>query len=516
MADYRKILRLHHEGYSQRSIASICRSSRNTVSKTIDRFDGTGLGWPLPEGMTDQALAELLLKKGSQVSTKQLPDFDSIHKELAKPGVTLSLLWEEYLVDCRLAGKDHYMYSQFCELYRSHAAKSKATMRIQRNPGEALEVDWAGQTAHIVDNVTGELIKAYVFVAAFPFSRYAYVEAFLSMNQEAWISAHVRAFQYFGGVARTLVPDNLKTGVSKSSKNDPVINRVYQEMAEHYDTIVIPARVRKPKDKASVEGEVGVVSTWILAALRNCHCFSIGELNREILGKLGEYNDKPFQKRTGSRRSVFLAEEKPLLVPLPVEPFVMSEWKVATVQFNYHIALEKMNYSVPYEYIRHKVDVRSTSRTVEIFYKGTRIASHIRLKGLPNQYSTVEAHMPAGHYEYARLSGQSLRNKAAKIGPSTEAVIDCLLRSAGVEQQAFKSCLGLLKLGDKYGTERLEAACRLSRELTRRPSYKSIALILKNGSDKAVHSLPLPLEKHEPDEFSLTRGSGYYGGDGEC
>lgn len=512
MTNYRQILRLYHDGFSQMSIASICSCSRNTVKKTIHRFDCAKLAWPLDENMTDLELSELLLGKNEVPDSRVMPDFEHIQKELSKSGVTLSLLWSEYLAECQKSESLPYMYSQFCELFRKYTVKNKATMHIPRTPGEVIEVDWAGDNAYIIDSVTGELIKAYIFVATLPSSRYTYVEAFLSMDLEVWITAHINAFRYFDGVARTLVIDNLKTGVQKSSAIDPLINRTYQEMADHYGTVIIPARVRKPKDKANVEGEVGIVSTWILAALRNVQCFSLKELNDEIHKKLDEYNDKPFQKRPGSRRSEFNDIEKKLLLPLPERHFVIAHWKIATVQFNYHVSVEKMNYSVPYEYLKFKVDVRLTDRTIEIFHKGNRLASHARLKGMPHQYSTLLEHMPEGHYQYAQMSSSSLKKRASLVGEYTKSVVEFMLGTSKVEQQAFKSCLGLLNLSDKFGVERLDAACRLSFSLTKHPSYKSIRLILQNGTDR-MSPLPLPVESQEPDEFSLTRGSAYYGGD---
>ena len=515
MEKYRKILRLYHEGASQRSIAQICSCSRNTVSKTLQRFESSKLTWPLPDDLGDVELTAILLDRKEKVDSRKHPDFEYVQKELVKPGVTLTLLWSEYLADCNATDQQPYMYSQFCELFGKFNATTKATMRIPRTPGEIMEVDWAGKTSHLIDDVTGEIIKVYIFVAALPASRYAYVEGFLNMSQDSWISAHVNAYRYFDGVARLTTPDNLKTGVTKSSKTEPLINKTYQEMADHYGTVILPARVKKPKDKASVESEVGIISTWIIAALRNSQCFTLKELNKEIKQKLVEYNNKPFQKREGSRHSVYLNEEKPFLLPLPTSDFVVANWKVAIVQFNYHVSVEKMNYSVPSEYIKYKVDVRITRNTVEIFYKQTRIASHPRLTGFSGQYSTSEDHMPEGHRAYAQLSAKSLLRQASQVGEFTESVIDFLLKSAKVEQQAYKSCLGLLKLSDKYGVERLESACRISWSLTKSPSYKSINLILKNGSDR-MSPLPLPEEKQESDEFSLKRGSDYYGGDDSC
>jgi transposase len=272
-------------------------------------------------------------------------------------------------------------------------------MHIKRKPGELLEVDWAGTTAAIIDTDTGEVIEAYVFVATLPYSGYSYVEAFLSRNEENWIAAHVNAYRYFGGVSRILVPDNLKTGIIKNTRTETVVNKTYQEMSEHYGTAVIPARVKTPKDKATVEGSVGIISTWIIAALRNQQFLSLGELNEAIKAKLYEFNNKPFQKKDGSRATVF-AEERAFLLPLPKREFELASWKIATVAYNYHIYADGQYYSVPFEYIKQKVDIRITKNVVEVFFEGNRICSHVRLYGRSGQYSTTASHMPPNHQQY--------------------------------------------------------------------------------------------------------------------
>ena len=332
-------------------------------------------------------------------------------------------------------------------------------MHISHKPGEIMEVDWAGQTACIRNTDTGEPIKAYIFVAVLPYSGYTYVEAFLSQDQHSWIQGHVNAYGYFGGVTRILVPDNLKTGITKHTHHETVVNKTYQEMAEHYRTAVLPARVRAPKDKATVEGNVGVISTWITAALRNQQFLSLWELNTAIRSKLAEFNTKPFQKKEGSRAIVF-EEERLFLLPLPEHPYELAVWKIATVQFNYHITVEGGNYSVPYEYIKQKVNVRLTKRLVEVFFSGNRIASHPRLYGRPGQYSTHEEHMPKEHREYAAWNGERFLNWAGKIGEHAKTVVQLFLSRNQIEQQGYKACIALLKLSDTYSAPRLEQACK--------------------------------------------------------
>ena len=360
MTKYREIIRLTGLGFSQREIMASCGVAQKTVVKVQKRARELKLSWPLDESMTDTELQKLMFSKENTVSpNKRMPDYDYIHKELLRNGVSKKLLWTEYMEDCRANGEEPLMYSQFCYHIQQDEQKRRATMHINRKPGEQVEVDWAGDPATIVDPDTGEIIKAYIFVGVMTYSQYAYVEAFLDMKQRSWITAHIHMYEYFGGVARILVPDNCKTAVVHNGGfKDQQVNENYQEMAEYYGTAIIPARVRAPKDKPNAEGTVGNISTWITAALRNEQFFSLAELNRAIRDKLELFNQRLFQKKEGSRRSLFLGEEKPLLAPLPATRFELSDWKTATVQFNYHISVDGMLYSVPYEYIKKKVDVR--------------------------------------------------------------------------------------------------------------------------------------------------------------
>jgi len=508
MTNYREILRLYGQGISQRSIAVSCECSRNTVASVLKRSQELNLVWPLNPDRTDGELHKLFYPESTLPSNRKRPDCEYIHKEMAKSGVTLSLLWDEYCESCRLSNEIPLMYSQFCYHYQQYAAKTRATMHIGRKPGEQMEVDWAGQTASIVDSETGENIEMYVFVAALSYSQYAYVEAFPNQNQESWLTAHINAYKYFGGVTRVLVPDNLKTGVERPSWYTPVINKSYHEMAEHYGTAVIPARVRKPKDKPSVEGTVGIISTWILAALRRQRFFSLPELNLAIREKLEVFNKKPFQRKPGSRLSIFREEEKSLLLPLPNAPYELAVWKVATVQFNYHIAIEKMFYSTPYSYIKHKVDVRITRNVIEVFYNNHRICSHPRLYGRPGQYSTMEEHMPEDHKKYTAWNGERFISWALNIGKHTTVVVKAILSSHRIEQQGYKSCMGLLKLADKYSVSRLEIACARALSYTPKPNYKSIQTILQTGQDKIIEEETAPPK--DSSGFGITRGADYY------
>ena len=510
MTNFREILRLHSQGISQRGIAVSCACSRNTVAKVLSRALERDVGWPLGESITNEDLRRLLFPESTVPPSRKAPDCEYIHREMAKSGVTLSLLWNEYCESCRQSNEIPLMYSQFCYYYQQFVKSTKATMHIYRKPGEQIEVDWAGQTTPIVDKVTGEIIPAYVFVGVLSSSQYAYVEAFLAQNQECWITAHANMYKFFGGVTRILVPDNLKTGVEKASWYSPVINKVYHEMAEHYGTAIIPARIKKPKDKPNAEGSVKVISTWVLAALRHQRFFSLPELNTAIKEKLVAYNSRPFQKKAGSRLSVFLEEEKLMLLPLPATPYELATWKIATVQFNYHISVEKMHYSVPYEYIKHKVDVRITQNVIEVFFNNLRICSHPRLHGKPGQYSTVIEHMPEDHKKYTQWNADRFVAWGESVGPNTAVVIKVMLSSHKVEQQSYRSCMALLKLADKYSVIRLEAACGRALSYTPRPGYQNIKTILTTGQDRVVPEVVHP-STDSVASHGFTRGAGYYG-----
>ena len=514
MTKHREILRLSSMGFSQRSIALSCQCSRNTVAIVLSRASERALAWPLPGDLSDAELENLLYPSKAQASLRRVPDCEHIHKELAKSSVTLSLLWDEYCETCRSTKEIPLKYTQFCNHYRKYATKTKATMHIKRKPGEQLEVDWAGQSAFLTDQDTGEPIPVHIFVAALSSSQATYVEGFLSQAQESWIAAHVNAFKFFGGVPQVLVPDNLKTGVEKPSRYDAAINKVYSEMAEHYGTAVMPARVRKPQDKPVVESSVGIASTWIIAAIRNQKYFSLSDLNRAIAEKLEVFNHRPFQKKPGSRWSTFLDEEKELLLPLPAFPYELATWKIATVQFNYHISVDKMHYSVPYEYIKLQVDVRMSKHVIEVFYKNHRVCSHPRLHGRQGQYRTIEDHMPEKHKQYVQWNAERFVSWAEGVGPATTATVRAILSWHKIEQQGYRACMGVLKLADRYSIDRLESACAKALTYTPSPSFKNIQIILMSSQNKTP-GLAEETPKDTPppsSKYGFTRGPGYYGG----
>lgn len=510
MTNYHEILRLKSLGVSERNIALSCACSRNTVSKVVKRATELGVSWAPLSSKTNSEWQAFLFPKETETAFKRTPNYDYIRNELLKNGVSKKLLWAEYMEECRLNGEEPLMYSQFCWYIQLNQQKHRATMHISRKPGEQVEVDWAGDPAKIIDPDTGVITEAYLFVGVMTYSQYAYVEAFINEKQRAWITAHVHMYKYFGGVAKILVPDNCKTAVIHTKDwFTPKLNATYHEMAEHYGAAIIPARVRKPKDKANVEGTVGNISTWITAALRHEQFFSLEELNAAILEKLEAFNSKTFQKKEGSRWSLFHHEELPFLSTLPATSYELADWKQATVQFNYHISLEGMLYSVPYEYIKRKVDVRVTDRVLEVFYNHNRIASHKRLYGRKGQYSTILEHMPPDHQKYLEWNGDRFKHWAERIGPHTHKAIIAILSSSRVEQQTYKSCMGLLKLAERHSESRLELACEKALSYTSNPSYKSIKNILTTGTKE---TLTPPTDKPTKNQYGVTRGANYYGG----
>ena len=426
-----------------------------------------------------------------------------------KDGVTLSLLYQEYVAQCRAQKKPFYKRTQFFDKYADYVKKNRLTMHINHKPGDRVMVDWDGKTMEVCDEYTGEITTAYLFVGTLPFSMLSYVQACPTMKVHDWIDCHIRMFEYFEGVPRLLIPDNLKTGIITNKKyEDPVTNRTYQEMADHYGITIIPTRVRAPRDKAAVEGSVGNITRAVIGKLRNRKFFSFKSLNKAIQIEMDKFNAKPFQKRDGSRISVYEEEEKDFMKPLPETPYELSSWKTATVQLNYHIQVDKMNYSVPYEYVGKKVDVKITGDTVMAYYKGTAIASHRRLYGRRNQYSTIEIHMPKNHQLFQWNADRFLK-WAMSIGPNTNMVIEKHIHRYSVEEQSYKGCISILKLSDKYTATRLENACKLALSHIPNPTYKNIRLILEAGQDEIENPLKI---QDEPDEHALVRGSAYYGG----
>lgn len=505
MRKIKEILRLKWDRkLSNRQIATTCGISRPTVREYLRRAAEVGLSWPLPPALDDVRLEQLLFPPTPRLpaQARGVPDWSAIHQELKRKGVTLFLLWQEY----REANPEGYQYSWFCEHYRAWQGKLDTVMRQDHRAGEKLFVDYAGQTVPVIDRTTGEVHEAQIFVAVLGASNYTYAEATWSQRLPDWIGSHVRAFAFLGGVTEIVVPDNLRSGVQRAHRYEPDINPTYQDMATHYGVAVLPTRARKPRDKAKVEGGVLVVERWILAALRHRQHFSLGQLNAAIRELLTRLNNRPFRKLPGCRRDHFEQWERPALQPLPATPYVYAEWKKARVHIDYHVAIEGHYYSVPHALIKKEIEVRLTPNTVECFYRGRRIASHPR-SDQKGRHTTVAAHMPASHRQAGEWTPARLIAWAAKTGPATEQLIRTVLGSRKHPQQAYRSCLGILRLGKTYGDERLEAACQRALVLGS-CRYKSIESILKHRLDEQ------PLEEAQelalPDTHDNIRGPAYY------
>lgn len=505
MRKIKEVLRLKWEkNLSARQIAISCNIARSTVQDYIFRSQAAGIAWPLPEGLDDAFLEHLLYPpvRCKSPDKRPLPSLEDIHRDLKKKGVTLMLLWYEY----RQAHPDGYQYSQFCHLYRRWADKLDVCLRQTYRAGEKLFVDYAGQTMPVADPLSGTVREAYLFVATLGASNYTYVEASYAQDLPSWIASHVRAFSFFGGVPEIIIPDNLKTGVTKPCRYEPDINPTYNDMAGHYGTVVIPTRTARPKDKAKVESAVGIAERWIVAALRNHTFFSLEELNNAIRDKLTEFNNRRFQKMDATRKSLFERIDRPALKPLPLDPYEYAEWKKSRVNIDYHIEIEGHYYSVPYQLVREQVDVRLTSNTVEVLFKNRRVASHQR-SSHQGRHTTREEHMPKAHQKYLEWTPARIIRWAAQNGPNTQNLITCILERRRHPEQGFRSSLGIMRLAKRYSKERLEAACERALALNAY-SYKNVESILKQGLDR--QALPEPHIQSKPVLHYNIRGKDYY------
>ena len=505
MRRVREILRLKYElGLADRRISRSLGVARSTVADHITRARMAGIGWPLPADMDDEALEGLLFPPPPSSSIQRpQPDLPLIHTELRRKGVTLQLLWQEY----KAVHPDGYQYTRFCDLYREWSGRLDLPMRFDHKAGERTFVDYAGQTVPIVDRMTGEVREAEIFVAVLGASSYTFAEATWTQSLPDWIGSHVRAFEFFEGVTEIVTPDNPKSGVTKPCRYEPDLNPTYQDMATHYNVAIIPARVRKPKDKAKVEAGVLLVERWILARLRNRTFFSLTELNEAIGELLENLNNRPFKKLPGTRRRLYEELDKPALKPLPLNPFEYAEWKRPGVNIDYHVEIDGHYYSVPYRLVKERVDARVTSATVEIFYKGKRVASHARSRRR-GKHTTLKEHMPKSHQAYLEWTPSRIVGWAEKTGENTAALVAAVMERRPHPEQGFRSCLGIMKLGKEFGGERLEAACKRALAVNA-ISYKSVKSILKTGLDRQ----PLPQERDRQTnliDHPNIRGSDYY------
>jgi len=496
----REILRLRlGKGLSQRQVARCCEVSRSTVSAYEQLAKEAGLTWPIAEEVD---LEQLLGRPRSPTKVVAEPDWEAVYREKKRKGVTLKLLWEEYQT-----GQDSgYSYTQFTVRYKKWLGNQNLSMRQTHKAGEKLFVDYAGQTVTVEDPIQG-CFQAQIFVASLGASHYTYVEATRSQTQPDWLMSHVRAFEFFGGVPEMVVPDNLKSAVTKACRYEPTLNRAYQELAHHYDFFINPARVRKPKDKAVVEGAVLIVERWILARIRDHRFTSLGQLNQTLAQLLKSYNATSFQKRLGSRRSDFEQIDRPALRPLPQTRYTYAEWKTAKAHLDYHVEVDRRFYSIPYTHHGHKIDLRITQTLVEGFYKGTRIMVHLRLHGR-QRYATQESHMPAHHQWMNGWNPERFLQWSAEIGVHTHALVEQILMRRTPVQQSYRSCLGILQLAKRYDAIRFENACRRALAF-QGMSYQSVKSILVKGLDRIAWEGEPEMEILQTNHANV-RGADYY------
>jgi transposase len=476
----REVLRLKAEGFSDRQIAVSIGSARSTVQECIRRAREAGLPWPLPGEIDESVLHAQLYRRAVPLSRTPQPDFAHLHRELARRGVTRLLLWEEY----KAAHPDGWQYSVFCDQYRRWLARQELVLRQDHAPGDKLFVDYAGQTVPIVDRHTGESRPAQVFVAVLGCSNLTHAEGSWTQSAADWLGSHVRALQYFGGVPRAIVPDNLKSGVKKAHRYEPELNPAYQDFAEHYGVAILPARVRKPRDKAKVETGVLVVERWILARLRNRVFFSLGELNAGLRELLERLNGRAFKKIEGCRRSRFEELERPALRPLPVRAYEFGEWKKAKVYPDYHIEVGRAYYSVPYGLIGERVDVRLTAQGIEVFHAGRLVAAHARASAR-GQRSTRRAHRPEGHVAIIERTLKSTLARAAAIGVSTAQVIRQQARRRVHPEETLRSAQGILRLAHDFSPAQLERACERALAL-QAYSYRAVRTLIQTPEAPAT------------------------------
>jgi len=506
MRKIREVLRLKWlVGLSGRDIALSCGIGRTTVREYVRRADRAGLSWPLPEGLSDGALEERLFPPPSALEVaRPLPDWDRVQEERKGRGVTLFVLWEEY----KVARPEGYGYSRFCELYRAWLGKLPVWMRQNHKAGEKLFVDYTGMLMPVQDPKTGQVREAEIFVAALGASHYTYAEATWTQKLPDFIASHVRAFDFLGGCPELLVPDNLRSAVKRSCRYDPDANPTYLRLAEHYGAAIMPARVRKPQDKSPVESAVKGVEQRILAKLRNGTFFSLAELNGAIQMLLIEYNTRPFQQREGSRRSLFETLDRPALKPLPARPFEYEEWEKVRVNLDYHVRVkaDAHCYSVPFRLVGEELDVRLTATVAECFHKGERVATHYR-SHKKDHHTTLHEHMPKGHREHAKWTPERITRWVGKAGEAAAEVAEKILAARAHPEQGYRACLGLIRLGEQYGPDRLEAAC-LRALAIQSPVYKSVKEILKQNLDRE------PLPEKPPATPAIAhenvRGADYY------
>ena len=502
MRKIREILRLKYErGLSHRAIARACSIGLGTVTLYLQRMTQRGVGWPLPAELDDAALEARLFSRAAPVRDRVRPDCAYIHRERKRDGVTLQLLWEEYAQ----VHPNGYRYTQFCEIYRQWTRRLRPSMRQVHRAGEKTFIDFSGKRPTLVDGRTGAARRVELFVAVLGASSFTYAEAIETQQLPDWVGAHIRMVEYFGGATTLWVPDQLKSAITRPCRYEPDVNRTYEDLAAHYGAVVIPARPRKPRDKAAVENGVLVAQRWILARLRDQTFFSLAALNAATRVLLDQLNDRPMKKLGVSRRTLYEQIDRPALRPLPADRYVLAHWKRCRVNIDYHVVVERHAYSVPFQLLREPVEVRYTTATVEVFCKGQRVTSHRRrYDGRP---STVAEHMPSAHRAHAEWTPSRLIRWAEKVGPATAQLVTRILQSRPHPEQGYRAVLGIMRLGRQHGNARLDAASARAMALGSY-HYRTVKNILAAGQDR----LPLepPAETTPTPTHTNIRGAAYY------
>ena len=506
MRKLKEVLRLDSLGLSQHQIAHSCSISQSTVHEYVSAAQAAGVKWPMPENWDDRQIEQTLYpQRPAPAVWRKHPEpvWPQIQQELqTHKNLTLQLVWQEG----RESNPEGYGYSRFCDLYRRWLKKLDVVLRQEHRGGEKMFVDYAGATIPIYDPQSGAVQPAAVFVAVLGASSYTFAEATAGQDLRNWIGSHIRAFEFFGGVAEIVVPDNLKSAVTHPSYYEPDLNPTYRDLGEHYSVAIIPARPYRPRDKAKAEVGVQVVQRWIVAALRQRKFFSLDEANQAIAGLLTQINQRPFRKREGSRASLFAQLDRPALKPLPATRYEFGKWKTARVNLDYHIEVERHYYSVPYALVHQEVDMHLTADTIEVLHRGVRVASHVRSYE-PGKATTLTGHMPKAHQKYAGRTPSRLIEDAQRIGPGTGQLVEAILAAKRHPEMGYRSCLGILRLAKTYPAERMEAAARRAL-LARAYNFQSMDSILKNQLDR----LPLPGDPpvQPAVEHDNIRGADYF------
>lgn len=506
MRKIRELLRLKFDaGLSTRLIAEAVGISKGAVSDYLCRARMAGVVWPLPEALGDAELERRLFPPArhwrAQGSPRPEPNWAYVDRELRRAGVTRALVWQEYRTD----HPDGYGYSWFCQSFDAWKGRLSPTMRQSHAAGEKVFVDFAGDTIDVFDPASGVAQPMKLFVAAMGASAYVFAQARANESLAEWIGAHVSLFAFLDGTPKIVVCDNLKAAVTNPDRHEPGLNRTYAEMAAHYGVAVIPARPRKPRDKAIVEQSVQLAQRWILARLRNRRFFSLSELNLAIAELTAELNARIMRTYGVSRAELFAMVDAPALGALPAEPYAFASWKRCRVAPDYHVEVAGCWYSVPFQLIRELVDVRVTERTVEVLHKGQRVASHLKSPGRRG-HTTIPEHMPSAHRRHAEWTPARMMAAAEKIGPSAAALFERIMADRPHPEQGFRTCLGVLGLQKTYGPERLEAACRRALSINAR-SVSSMRSILQTGLDRAFME---PEPEASPLHHANIRGRAYY------